>query len=240
MSDLLLQDAVFRVIDTETTGIDPEDRVIELAWLDIDHTGSVWGRFSSLIDPEGRDIDPGASALHHLVAADLIGAPHLETFREEMRAPVYVAHNAPFDRGMLRAQDDGAVWLCTHRLAKHLLPEMQSHANQYLRYALKLPVPLPKDTASHRAEADVAVTAVLLLYLLPLAAKKWPAITTVAELARTVEAPVLLERIGFTKDKGKLYSELETGLLRWIVEKQAGGEDAIHTAKHWLRQRGRG
>lgn len=236
-ADVQLSDAIFRVIDTETTGTEPDDRVIELAWLDIDHTGTTHGRFASLIDPEGVEIKPGASAVHHLVAADLIGAPALETVRGMMEAEVYVAHNAPFDAGMLKLQD--RQWICTHRLAKHLLPHLESHSNQFLRYALKLEVPIPQGTASHRSEADVTVTAVLLLYLLPLAAKKWPHITTVAALAAAAKAPVLLERIGFTDDKGKLFSDVDSGLLRWIVKKQAGGEDAIHTAQYWLNQRGR-
>lgn len=228
-----LSEAVFRVIDTETTGLDPVDRVCELAWLDVHAGGATSGVFSTLIDP-GRPISPGASAIHHLVDADVQGQPKIEEFADPMLAEVYAAHNAAFDSALLGLKDK--PFLCTLRLARHVLPEQESYANQYLRYALKLQVYLPKDTAAHRAAADVAVTAALLLHLLPIARAKWPNITTVEALIAETTKPVLLETIRFSKYKGQPYRSLDAGMLNWIVKNCQDREDDVYTARHWLKQ----
>lgn len=232
-----LSEAIFRVIDTETTGLDKEDRVCEVAWMDIDAAGAVHGRFSSLIDP-GVPIKPGASACHHLVDADVAGQPKLSDLTELIGAGAYVAHNAAFDQKMLGI-NDGTPFLCTLRLARHVLPEQESYANQVLRYALKLQVDLPKDTAAHRAAADVAVTAALLLHLLPLAREKWPDVTTVQGLIAKARTPVLLQTIRFSKYAGQPYRSIDAGMLRWIINNCQDREDDVYTARTLLASGGR-
>ena len=38
------------------------------------------------------------------------------------------------------------------------------------------------------------------------------------------------------KERGKLWSEVDTGFLRWMLDKDFD-EDAIFTAKYWLNER---
>lgn len=230
-----ISDAIFRIVDVESTGMDLEDRVCEVAWRDVSADGTLQCQFQSLIDP-GVPMKPGASAIHQLVDEDVRGKPKLLDVLGHQPAPgAWVAHNAEFDARMLGLQGL-APFLCTYRMAKHVLPEQESYSNQYLRFALKLEVDLPKDTPAHRAAADVAVTAALFRHLLPLARAKWPTIDTVEALIAQVQQPVLLNTIRFSKYAGQPYSSLDKGMLRWIVDKCDDRPDDVFTAQHYLKK----
>lgn len=232
-----LDTCTFRVIDTETTGLDATDRVCEIAWTDVDASGELHGSFTSLINP-GVPMKPGASATHHLTDEDVAHAPPMESVVDAMcagmsnGAKAYAAHNAEFDQGKLFLS--GYPFLCTMRLAKHVLPEQESYSSQFLRYQLKLKPDIPNGTPAHRAAADVSVTVALLLYLLPLARSKWPEVTTVEALIDKVKQPRLLTTIGFTKYKGQPYRSLDAGMLRWIITNCSDREDDVHTARSLL------
>lgn len=56
-------------VDTETTGIDPfEDRVVEIAAVDVLPDGTVTGEWSTVVDP-GIDIPDGAAKVHGITTA---------------------------------------------------------------------------------------------------------------------------------------------------------------------------
>ena len=90
------------VLDTETTGLSPEDghRIVEIGAVEL-MGGSPTGRvFHTYIDPE-RDIDPGAQVVHGLSRDFLMQQPR---FGEIARAMLdfisgaeLVIHNAAFD-----------------------------------------------------------------------------------------------------------------------------------------------
>lgn len=232
-------EAVFRVADLETTGLDPAtDRVCEIAWRDVraDGTGESLITQQTLINP-GIPIPPAASAIHHIVDADVAGAPALDsilprfTTSPEGLQVVYVAHNADFERGFLG--NDGP-WLCTYRLALHLWPDLESHGNQYLRYALGLNPDLPPDAPAHRAANDVAVTTGVLSAGLQAARNRWPEIDTIGDLIGRIEQPALLRRVPFKSSGYMLFEDADEGFLEWIVSRNAGGRDCVHTARYWL------
>jgi DNA polymerase-3 subunit epsilon len=117
---MLIKDAVFCVIDCETTGLDPAtDRVVEIAAVACSTT-EVLGMWATLVD--GRPVTPDNSAIHGLVNEDLIGAPDWKTgyeglerfcryFDQRGEITVPTAHNAAFDQGFV--EPDGQPWLCT-------------------------------------------------------------------------------------------------------------------------------
>lgn len=94
-------------IDVETTGVEPTtDRVIEIAF--VTNEGREW---SSLVNP-GVPIPAGASAVHGIDDAAVVGAP---TFAEawahavdqgfiEVGQALPLAYSAPFDQSMICAE----------------------------------------------------------------------------------------------------------------------------------------
>ena len=64
-----------RIIDVETTGTDPtKDAIIEIGSVDLVADGSITNQQSTLVRP-GIPVPPESSAVHHLINADVAGAP---------------------------------------------------------------------------------------------------------------------------------------------------------------------
>jgi exodeoxyribonuclease X len=152
-----------RVIDIETTGIDPEtDAIIEIASVDLLKDGTIANQRSALVRPP-IPVPPESSAVHHLIDEDLAFAPQLDEVLDQFRgADAYVAHNADFERSFLQRHLGDAVWACTYKSALRIWPDLPSHSNQALRYRLGLvnPFNIDRHTLSpHRALSDAIVTA---------------------------------------------------------------------------------
>jgi DNA polymerase-3 subunit epsilon len=97
------------VLDTETTGLEPElgHRVIELGCIEVVNrrrTGRVFHRY---LCPD-RDIDPGALQVHGITAEFLRDQPRfadvVAQWLEFVRGAELVIHNAPFDVAFLDAE----------------------------------------------------------------------------------------------------------------------------------------
>jgi exodeoxyribonuclease X len=237
----------YLVLDCETTGMDHEkDRVVEVgAAITTATEGIVYD--SALVDP-GIPIPPEASAIHHLVDEDVRGCETIEEAikdllempdEEEVGNPVvaYVAHNAPFDRGFLGKYLPELPWIDTLRMARHYLPELPHHGNQYLRYALKLCVSDVEDATgrvvAHRALGDALVTAALFRHMVNGPAKADFDSMPLAEFVAMLDAPMLLTRINFGKHKGKLWAEVPRDYLRWLLGQEESDRDVTFTAKHY-------
>lgn len=226
------------VLDTETTGIDPElSEVVELAGASLDpKTTRPLQAWSALIKP-GGPIPPAASAVHHLTSGDFaVSYPDLATawsamsgiLSEQQTITTYVAHNAAFDKGFLTTQaGEGASWLCTWRCALHLLPDAPGYGNQVLRYYLGLQPVVPENLAPHRALYDTLVTVELLCHLLRL--------KPLDELLKLQHNPVLMKTCGFGKHRGVPWKEVPRDYLAWILRNGEFDSDTLYTAKHYLR-----
>lgn len=215
-----LTDASIIVLDTETTGVDTEkDAICEVGWSRVRHDDAFVcgvGR-SQLINPE-RPIPAVSSAVHHITDYMVETAPYIEDWDKQLKADLMVAHNAPFDRAFCVRQgliDEETPWLCTYRLARHLLPEAPAYGNQVLRYYLGF-----FDVAgdAHSAGHDAEVTAMILCRMLN-EAKVDFTIESVIELS---EAPVFLTgKAGFGKYSDKTWREiqyLDRSYLQWMVK----------------------
>ena len=126
-----------RCIDIETTGIDPEsDAVVEIASVDILREGGITNRQETLVKP-GFPVPSEASAVHHLIDADLADAPPLEQVIDRFKgADAYVAHNSDFESSCKYLGE--TTWICTYKCALRVWPDLVSHSNQALRYHLGL------------------------------------------------------------------------------------------------------
>ncbi len=100
-----LRDAVFVVVDLETTGGAPSDAgITEIGAVKI-QGGVVIAEFSTLVNP-GVPIPPFVAALTGITDALVATAPRLESvlpsFLEFIRGAILIAHNAPYDIGFLK------------------------------------------------------------------------------------------------------------------------------------------
>lgn len=97
------------VLDTETTGLDPDDghRIVEIGGVElVNHvpTGRVYHQY---VNPE-RDMPPEAEAVHGITEAFLADKPRfgdiVREFADFIDGATLVIHNAPFDMGFINAE----------------------------------------------------------------------------------------------------------------------------------------
>lgn len=97
------------VLDTETTGLDPQDghRVIEIGALELQNLMPTGQKLHLYIKPD-RDIDPDAEKVHGISSAFLEDKPVFEAVASEfldfIKDDPIIIHNAPFDVGFLDAE----------------------------------------------------------------------------------------------------------------------------------------
>ena len=97
------------VLDTETTGLEPElgHRIIEIGCVELVNRRVTGRTFHRYLNPE-RAIDEGAMAVHGIKRADLDDKPKFAEVAEELIAFIsdaeLVIHNAAFDVAFLDAE----------------------------------------------------------------------------------------------------------------------------------------
>lgn len=93
------------VLDCETTGLTSRDRVVEVALVTVDATGTIVERWESLINP-ARDVGP--TRIHGITGADVAHAPEFGDIAGDiafrLHGAVLAAHNLPFDLRMLTGE----------------------------------------------------------------------------------------------------------------------------------------
>ena len=94
------------VLDTETTGLDPEQghRIIEIGCIELVNRRLTGKHFHRYLNPD-REIEEGAIAVHGIRNEDLADKPRFAEIAEELleflAGAELVIHNAPFDVGFL-------------------------------------------------------------------------------------------------------------------------------------------
>jgi DNA polymerase-3 subunit epsilon len=126
-----LREVTFVVLDLETTGGAPDGNgITEIGAVKV-RGGEQLGEFATLVNP-GAPIPPFITVLTGITEAMVLPAPPIEealpALLEFLGDAVFVAHNAPFDTGFLKAAclRHGYVWpaprvLDTAQLARRLL-----------------------------------------------------------------------------------------------------------------------
>lgn len=229
-------------IDTETTGVDhATDRVIQIGACDLTKAGVINIRQTFVSLPDGMTIPPEASAVHHIIDADLVGAPSLEQAIEPFKGADYlVAHNARFDAGFL-AEPLGVPperWICTFKCALRAWPDAPGHSNQCLRYWLGEVEPFGfkrEELPSHAAASDTIVTAAIFHRLAKAEGVTFPL------MVQWSQEPALFTVCNFgNKHKGKRYDEIaksDPGYLEWMIGAKDMDEGRKFSARYWLDKR---
>jgi DNA polymerase III subunit epsilon len=164
--------AEFLVVDTETNGLGGDEcQLIELGWVLVGG-GELHDRWSSLVRT-GVPLRRRIRSLTGISQAMVDGAPApeevLPVLARALHGRLLVAHNAPFDRRVLRQAFArvGLDWpeqpvLCTAALARALLPLQRERRLGALAEALGIEVEI-----AHRALADAETCARVLCALYP-------------------------------------------------------------------------
>ncbi len=127
-------------VDVETTGSSPaRERVTEIGVVTVDADGEDVRvqEWSSLVNP-GVPIPPEIQWLTGITNAMVRDAPGFAALADELaerlRDAIFIAHNARFDYGFLKAEfaRAGIKWstrtLCTVRLSRLLYPDRAPHS----------------------------------------------------------------------------------------------------------------
>jgi DNA polymerase-3 subunit epsilon len=169
--EVSLRETTFVVVDLETTGGrtrsndgTPPDAITEIGAVKV-RGGVVLGEFATLVDPQ-RSIPPQIVRLTGITTAMVCDAPTIDTvlpmFLEFAGDAVFVAHNAGFDIGFLRAaaQRCEIPWprpqvLCTVRLARRVLSREEAPSVRLAALARLFAV---ATQPTHRALDDARAT----------------------------------------------------------------------------------
>lgn len=229
--------SIIRIFDIETTGIDAkDDRIVEIGAYDLNPFEGTITHFGERTCNPGRKIPPAASAVHHLIDADVADKPLFGQVWPAFSTPsvtVYAAHNSEFEASFLPTPA-GVDWICTYKAALHAWPDAPGHSNQVLRYWRGLDGREGFDreiaSLSHRAGPDAYVTAHLLLDLLQVA--------SVSQLIACTKQPKRYPMLTFGKHKGMKLAEVPSDYLMWLRDgKHEMDADWRHCAKRELARR---
>ncbi|RUM74494.1 MAG: 3'-5' exonuclease [Sulfurovum sp.] len=243
--------AKYVLFDTETTGNQEEDRIIQIGAM-IVHNKDHIEVYDELCSTP-RPISIEAMEVHH-ITPELIEdkAPYHETaFASKIEAynepeNYLIAHNISFDLGMLEKEgfENRYTLIDTVRCAKHLLPQMPYHRLQYLRYALELYKTekveadrLGVAIKAHDAIGDVLVMKLLLSKLVSLTQEQFPGINPMQKMAELTQTPVLIKTFKFGKYKEREIEEIaseDMGYLRWMRNNLDLDEDMIYSLDYYL------
>ncbi|MEM7632258.1 MAG: exonuclease domain-containing protein [Pseudomonadota bacterium] len=176
VSDMPLSQLCFVPFDTETTGLSVEkDAIVQLGAVRVLNGRIVAGEVMNTYVHPGRPIPPASTRIHHVTDADVADAPDIaevgRAFHHFARDAVLVAHNAPFDIGLLRkdAARMGVEWthpvLDTVLLSAVVFGTTEVHSLDALCDRLAITIP---PALRHTALGDATATAEALVRLLPL------------------------------------------------------------------------
>ncbi|GGD37216.1 DNA polymerase III subunit epsilon [Malaciobacter pacificus] len=225
--------AYYVLFDTETTGNQEEDRVIQFGGMIVDQKGKVeaYDEFCS----SDVEIKLEAMEVHNITPDLIVGKPTATetTFYkrlEELNTPdnFLIAHNIKFDMGMI--QKEGFVnqyqIIDTLRCAKHLFPELPYHRLQYIRYALELYKVEQAEAAKHNitikahdAIGDVLVMKLFLTKLVGKCREIYPDYNPIEKLVDLTKTPVMIKTFRFGKYRNRDIAEVaqeDPGYLNWM------------------------
>ena len=238
--------AYYVLFDTETTGNQEEDKVIQFGAMIVDKSGKVEA-FDELCSSDVA-IKLEAMEVHNITPDLLNGKPKaIETNfykkLEELNSNenFLIAHNISFDMGMIKKEGfvNQYQLIDTLRCAKHLFPELPYHRLQYIRYALELYKIEELEAAKHNitikahdAIGDVLVMKLFLSKLVGKCREIYPDYNPIEKLADLTKTPVFIKTFKFGKYKGKDVEQVareDAGYLNWMKGNMELDEDLRYT-----------
>ena len=244
--------AKYILFDTETTGNQENDRIIQVGAM-IVHGKDEIEVYDELCSTE-VPITLEAMEVHNITPDVIENQPPYNALEFAKKLEAYnkeenylIAHNTAFDLAMVEKEgfENAYTLIDTLRCAKHLLPDTPYHRLQYLRYALALYTTEGKEAdklnitiKAHDAIGDVLVMKLLLSKLVLLAKEQFPEEKNpMKTLVKLTQTPVLMKTFKFGKHKGKEVADVakeDAGYLKWIQGNMDLDEDVKFTLDHYL------
>jgi len=235
--------AKYIILDTETTGTNDEDRVIQLGYMVLGAKAiEVHNEFCSADLP----IKFGAMEVHGITPDMIEGKPvctQTQAYKrlEELNTNenYLIIHNAPFDIKMLEKEgfETKMKVIDTLRVAKHVMPEEEAHRLQYFRYKMELYKEEQKEAdalgievKAHDAIGDVLVLKLFLSRLKKIVQEQFPHENPVEKMVDLTNTPILVTAFRFGKHKGKTLEEVareDAGYLRWMLKSMDNLDDDL-------------
>lgn len=223
------------LFDTETTGLDKKDRIIQVGSIITDNTGTV-EVFDELCYTE-VPIHPEASKVHGIsldnikdekLCIETSFYKRLESLNTEDH--FLIAHNMPFDLGMLKKEgfEPNINLIDTVRVTRDLIDDLNSYSLQDLRYSLALDKleaaeasKFNKEIKAHDALGDVMIMKLLFEKLISILEERFPNENPVEKMAYITNTPKLIEVFTFGKHKGKKVKDVyekNPGYIHWFLK----------------------
>lgn len=101
---------MFTVVDCETTGFSPQNhRIVQIAAVIVSGCGTIQSHFDTIVRPENpEEYEHGAQHIHGITPDQVRAGMPLRDALSQLHSfgsgNVFVAHNAPFDIGFIRAE----------------------------------------------------------------------------------------------------------------------------------------
>jgi exodeoxyribonuclease X len=220
---------VIRVIDFETTGIEPPAEVCEVGICDL-HLDEKRVSIPIAWLCGVKSMPPEVRAVHHIQLAECEGLDPFaaERLLDDGLAAV-AAHNAEFETKFFTPT---RPLICTYKAALRVWPDAPSHSNGALRYWLEDQGKIVLDHAltqpAHRAGPDAYVTAHILLALFNSGA-------TGREMIAWTKEPRVLPTCPIGAEwRGKKWAEVDAGFLRWMTNNATMESDLKWNAQREL------
>jgi len=234
-------------LDTETTGLGADARLVQLAYKD--------SKTNEVVDEiylPPVPISFGSMSIHHITTGMAKNKPAFEGSEDKtklieiLKDNYLIAHNAPFDINILK--NEGVLtshFIDTLRVSQHLI-ESEQHKLQYLRYSLDLKT--EGEITPHDALGDILVLEALYYHLEKIVKEKFGLETQeeiLKQMSELTTTPILIKAFAFGKYNGKTYEEVaesDRGYLEWLLGSESSKpeieqkEDMIYTLKHHLRR----
>lgn len=239
------------LFDTETTGNQEEDRVIQIGAMVVGSKGEV-EVYDELCS---SDVEIKIEAMEvHNITPDMIEGkePFSKTkFYNDLQGinserNYLIAHNIQFDLGMLKKEGfiNRMKLIDTLRCSKHLFPDSNYHRLQYFRYSLGLYKDEQKEAQkhgivikAHDAIGDVLVMKLLLSKLVAKVKEQYPHINPMLKLEELTNIPVFMKSFKFGKYKGEQIEDIarsDAGYIKWMLKSLELDEDLKYTLERVL------
>jgi exodeoxyribonuclease X len=198
------------IIDTETTGTEPTDQIIEAALIGLDPDLKIHDDVSLRYRPTVA-IKFGALATHHIHESDLVDKPVYTDVPIDFEGVGYIiGHKVDFDWEMLGKPPVRRI--CTLAIARTLWPNLDSHKLGALMYFTQGLEIRDRLKSAHQALEDCYFVYDLLDYIREHKLAEWSSWEELYNFSQECRLPKFMT---FGKHVGKAVGDVDMGYRQW-------------------------